>query len=588
MFVHLSHQLVMRSTLVGMALLASAPVVVRASSLSEPMPQAQTSQKIPVLTSTTPFVDHSPNPSHSASRLNKLETNVGRKQPALTDTMPVKVAEAAIAPSNRINDDRSDADAMSQVTSVSQLSDVKPTDWAFQALQLLIERYGVIAGYPDRTYRGNRALTRYEFAAGLNAALNRVDELLAAGTADLVKKEDLATLQRLQEEFAAELATSRGRVDSLEARTATLEKQQFSTTTKLLGEAVFAVTDAFQGTQDGSNTVFQDRVRLRLVTSFTGRDQLNTRIDAGNAGRFNLGGATPETTQTFNLVAFGGNQANIGWLSYYFPVGDRIDAYIGAVNGVTFDFIPTLNPFLDSATGAGKALTVFASANPIYQIGGGAGGGFNYRVTDQITLSLGYLAGDHANPGAKSGLFNGQYAAIAQVAWFPNNRSGIGLTYVHAYQNRGGLFDIGSSFAIVGTSQANNPFGNAFISNSFGAEGYYQLSPSVAVSGFFGYTNSRDLAGNGNADIWYYGIGLAFPDLGQKGNLGGIVVGAEPYRGDNRAPANDVPFHIEAFYKYRLTDNIFITPGIIWLIAPAQNAANEDAVIGTIRTTFLF
>ena len=133
---------------------------------------------------------------------------------------------------------QSDDTSLDQVTSVSQLTDVRPTDWAFQALQSLVERYGCIAGYPDKTYRGNRAMTRYEFAAGLNACLDRVNELIAAATADLVKKEDLATLQRLQEEFAAELATLRGRVDALEARTSTLGKQQFSTTTKLGVELV--------------------------------------------------------------------------------------------------------------------------------------------------------------------------------------------------------------------------------------------------------------------------------------------------------------------------------------------------------------
>jgi hypothetical protein len=84
---------------------------------------------------------------------------------------------------------------MAQVTSVSQLSDVKPTDWAFQALQSVVERYGCLVGYPDRTYRGNRALTRYEFAVGLNACLDRVNELIATSTAEIVKKEDLATLQ---------------------------------------------------------------------------------------------------------------------------------------------------------------------------------------------------------------------------------------------------------------------------------------------------------------------------------------------------------------------------------------------------------
>jgi hypothetical protein len=60
-------------------------------------------------------------------------------------------------------------DPLAQVNSVSQLSDVQPTDWAFQALQSLVERYGCIAGYSDGTYRGNRATGRYEFTAGLNS-----------------------------------------------------------------------------------------------------------------------------------------------------------------------------------------------------------------------------------------------------------------------------------------------------------------------------------------------------------------------------------------------------------------------------------
>ncbi|MFN5610238.1 MAG: iron uptake porin, partial [Pseudanabaena sp.] len=105
------------------------------------------------------------------------------------------------------------------VTSVSQLSDVRPTDWAFTALQSLVERYGCIAGFPDRTFRGKQATSRYEFAAGLNACLDKINEIISAGLADKVSKEDLATLQKLQEEFAAELATLRGRVDALDAKT---------------------------------------------------------------------------------------------------------------------------------------------------------------------------------------------------------------------------------------------------------------------------------------------------------------------------------------------------------------------------------
>ena len=163
---------------------------------------------------------------------------------------------------------------LAQVTSVSQLSDVQPTDWAFQALQSLVERYGCIAGYPNQTYRGNRAMTRYEFAAGLNACLDRINELIATATGDLVKKEDLATLQKLQEEFAAELATLRGRVDAVEARTAELEANQFSTTTKLNGEVIIAGVGASGGAPNDSdpNIILVKRVRLNLTTSFTGKD----------------------------------------------------------------------------------------------------------------------------------------------------------------------------------------------------------------------------------------------------------------------------------------------------------------------------
>lgn len=148
----------------------------------------------------------------------------------------------------------SDSEELAQVTSVSQLSDVQPTDWAFQALQSLVERYGAIAGYPDGTFRSNRAMTRYEFAAALNVALNRINELMAAGNSNLVKKEDLLTLQKLQEEFATELTTLRTRVDALEARTFELEATQFSTTTKLTGEAILAVTGGTSGNRDIRNS----------------------------------------------------------------------------------------------------------------------------------------------------------------------------------------------------------------------------------------------------------------------------------------------------------------------------------------------
>jgi hypothetical protein len=203
-----------------------------------------------------------------------------------------------------------------QVTSVSQFSDVKPTDWAFQALQSLVERYGCIVGYPDKTYRGNRALSRWEFAAGLNACLNRVSELIASSTADLVKKEDLDALKRLQEEFAAELAELRGRVDALGVRVATLEKQQFSTTAKLNAEVILA--PSFFANNNGILDSYQQRTVDAAGALFgTGR------TDARNAFLTNRSLVTATTGaiggRTFALVGTPG--AAVG--TFALPVAAR-------------------------------------------------------------------------------------------------------------------------------------------------------------------------------------------------------------------------------------------------------------------------
>ena len=63
---------------------------------------------------------------------------------------------------------------LNQVTSVTAFSDVQPTDWAYQALQNLVEQYGCVAGYPDASFRGNKSISRYEAAALLNTCLDSV------------------------------------------------------------------------------------------------------------------------------------------------------------------------------------------------------------------------------------------------------------------------------------------------------------------------------------------------------------------------------------------------------------------------------
>ncbi|QKQ77400.1 iron uptake porin [Nostoc sp. TCL240-02] len=484
--------------------------------------------------------------------------------------------------------------AMAQVTSVSQFSDVQPTDWAFQALQSLVERYGCIAGYPNSTYRGNRALTRYEFAAGLNACLDRVNELIATATGDLVKKEDLATLQKLQADFSAELATLRGRVDAVEAKTAELEAHQFSTTTKLNGEVVIAIASVVSGnTVNGQevnqNAVLADRVRLNLDTSFTGKDLLRTRLQATNLDPFSQTATfTPEGDFRFA----GGNNNNgvvIDALLYQFPLGSKTGITLEANAGAIDDFTNTVNPYLDGDGGSG-ALSHFGTRNPIYYLANGTGIGIKHEFSDKLELSLGYLANDAANPQLGSGLFNGAYGAMAQLTVKPSNQITLGLTYLNAYRNT--FFANGSG----GSNNANDILENAS-SNSYGIEASFQPSSKFVIGGWAGLTKARVLSVTpGDADIWNYAVTLAFPDLGKTGNIAGIIVGMEPKvtsvsgslsnAGINKDP--DTSYHIEGFYQYKLSDNISITPGVIWLTAPDHNNQNDDIVIGTVRTTFTF
>ncbi|MBD2021707.1 iron uptake porin [Leptolyngbya sp. FACHB-36] len=487
-------------------------------------------------------------------------------------------------------------EVMDQVTSVSQLTDVRPTDWAFQALQSLVERYGCIVGYPDRTYRGNRALTRYEFAAGLNACIDRVNELIAAATADLVKKEDLATLQRLQEEFRVELITLRGRVDALEARATTLERQQFSTTTKLNGEVVLAISGVLSGDQVNGRdvekgTIFSDRVRLNFDTSFTGRDLLRTRIQAANTPLFS---ETATFTREGDLRFAGdtGNQAGIDALLYQFPLSERTTVTLEANAGAIDDFTNTINPFFDG-DGATGALSHFGTRNPIYYLLNGAGIGIQHEFSDSLELSLGYLANSPNDPSGGSGLFNGPYGAIAQITFKPSEAFTLGLTYINAYNND---FTANGS---TGSTQANfvDSTGLPFSVNAFGIGASFQFSPNIVLNGSVGYTIARSVGAGfrGEADIWNWSVGLAFPDLGRKGNVLGVIVGMEPKvtgvdgnLGLALSEDADTSLHVEGFYQFQLTDSIAITPGVIWLTAPDHNSANEDVVIGTVRTTFTF
>ncbi len=528
---------------------------------------------------------------------------------------------------------------LAQVTSVSQLSDVQPNDWAFQALQSLVERYGCIAGYPNQTYRGNRAMTRYEFAAGLNACLERINELIATATGDLVKKEDLATLQKLQEQFAAELATLRGRVDAVEARTAELEANQFSTTTKLNGEVIIAGVGASGGApnQSDPNIILVNRVRLNLTTSFTGKDSLITGLQAYNflggadgqgSLQQSLGLAAPLLSASSARTSFepqfpglnvntlssvGANSIQLYKLLYVFPVANKLTLFAGTA-AETSDAFPVITPFYGEGQ---ESISRFAGLNPVLRVSGGTSGtglasaaGFIFNISPNFDLRALYgsvnanlpeKSATEALPGVSTtplgaGLFSGSSIIATQLTFKPSPALDIGLNYAHSYHEIN-ILATGLVSSDIG-ALAGVAAGTPLTLNSVGGTVTWRLSPKIALSGY-GAAIFVDAASNSvdaSTTFTSWMAGVHFRDLFKSGNTAGILFGQPLYRsdsggsaqltptGDNRA----TPYHLEAYYRLQVSDNISITPGAFILFNPEGNSNNETTTVGVLRTTFTF
>jgi hypothetical protein len=511
---------------------------------------------------------------------------------------------------------------IAQVTSVSQLKDVQPTDWAFQAIQSLVERYGCIAGYPDEKYRGNRSLTRYEFAAGVNACLDRVHELIAIGTSDLVTRADLATLQRLQTEFAAELTTLRDRVDSLEARTAEIATNQFSATTKLNGLVIVGVQqrtgnrgdvnprDGIKDTDDGgTNANVISLTQLYLTSQFSPRSYLFTGLLAGRGStspRFDNNDVTRDRVSRNDVLLgyeFPTDNLIISDLNFHWLVTDNLAVMVGT-EGVS---MPAAfrgpNRVESAATGS---LSYFAQRNPILNIGYGHGGiAVDWQFAKRASLQAIYSSYNPGNPGQRSGLFDGNTTTGVQLLLTPTDAVDLSLYYVNNYSSDSCLLNFVGDECLTAVNSSTGQ-SQPLQTNAIGATVNWQVSPRITLGGWGGYTKSYIPGRSGNVETTNYMVFLNFPDLFAKGNLGGIYIGQPPKITSSNLPVgNNVPdlintglgraggqpgttTQIEAFYRFQLTDNISITPGIIHILEPGHTPDNDPVTIGILRSSFTF
>ncbi len=475
---------------------------------------------------------------------------------------------------------------------------VQPTDWQYTSLQSLESKYKC-----DAKLSG-KAVSREDFAASLNACLQKAEPTLANNSND-VAAQDLEALRRLTQEFRAEISTLEARIEKVEKSTSLAQSQtsQFSTTTKLKGEAIFGLNGVISGGNAGSNGTFSDRVRLLLETSFTGKDKLYTRLAAGNFsgyGTLKNGAVTAEGAPTY-AGSGTNNSVNLDWLAYQFPLGKNT-VYAAALNGIHSDYAETHNPYFQDFTGGSGALSSFAEENPIYKIGGGTGVGLaiplsNGSNTFIDSLNVSYFAGAGTANNPATGLFSGNSSILAQINFKPSDKFDFGLTYVNANHNGGAIYNFGGAGPIVGSSLTGGtggttiaPFDTGFTtSNSYGLSAAYKASDNLSLSGFISKTSAGLTAGGPNADILTYGVGVAFPNVGAPGNLLGFFAGQAPTVTNGPTGTASNSYHLEGFYKYKLSDGLSVTPGLIYLTNPNQADPNAGgALLVTIRTTLTF
>jgi Carbohydrate-selective porin, OprB family len=454
---------------------------------------------------------------------------------------------------------------------------VQPTDWQYASLKSLESKYNCSSSLTGV------AVSRTDFATGLNACLLKAEPVLA-NNPNSTSAQDLEVLQRLTQEFRAELTNLDIRIEKVQRTALAQSASQFSTTTKLKGEVVIGLNGVISGGAAGSNATVSDRVRLLLETTFTGKDKLYTRLAAGNFGGYgnlNNGPSLAEGAPTY--AGYLGNSVIIDWLAYQFPVGKN-SVYAAAVAGISSDYADTHSPYFQDFNGGNGALSFLAEENPIYKIGGGTGVGLtvplsNGNSTFIDSLNLGYFVGGTAND-PNLGLFGGKNALFAQVNFKPSDKFDFGLTYVNAYHDGGAIYDFGTGSSIVGSALTGVGYSN---SNSFGLSAAYKASDNLSLNGYV-TTTSANLSLGGNNSILTYGVGAALPNVGQPGNLLGFFAGQSPSV-TNTTGGNS--YHLEGFYKYKLNDGLSITPGLIYLTNPNQ-AGIGGSLIGTIRTTLTF
>ncbi|WP_204105135.1 MULTISPECIES: iron uptake porin [Spirulina sp. CCY15215] len=473
-------------------------------------------------------------------------------------------------------------DAWENILPVFQLQDVQPTDWAYEALRSLVERYNCLQTSDD-IFRGQQTLSRNEFAVGLNDCLANLQNLLAV---------DRETVQKLRENFQpelTELATTSSQVDSLEARITELQANQFSTTVKFGGQTVLNLATSGGGNPPGlgnTETVFAHQTQLAFLTSFTGRDRFTFAFSTGNFD--NLGFANFQVLNTYmallNSQSGLSNDLVLNSLEYRTAAfNNRVVFTVKPLGFSLTDVLTANTPYLESGHGA---VSRFASGSPFLQIGAlNSGFGFDWLVSDRTRLQMAYGVRNSSGRG----LFDANHRTLGiQVLNKPSENIITGVAYLNGYASDGRLDTLTGSF----NADTSGFFLEPADIHALNFTMQIRLHPNVVLGawGGFALTRSRESQAIALSATGSLSLGIADP-FGREGDFFALMLGIPPKLIAGAAIERidaDTSLHFETFYRFRINDNLSILPGFFLVTDPGHIRDNSTIFVGSVRTVFRF
>jgi hypothetical protein len=219
----------------------------------------------------------------------------------------------------------------SSTPTVSEISNVNFNSYDYQALQGLNSLYQCLNNN-QTLERSLEVITHNHFAVLLYQCFNNLQQ-----NNNLLTQEDIATIQRLRQNFETNFAGLKTRITQLENRIDTLEKQAFSPQVELEGEAIIAVADVWQKDNDSSLTL-GNRVRLNFITSFSEKDQLQIRLQGRNIPEFES--VTGTNMSNLGFDGADDNELEIDELEYEILLTENTTLNLYGVSGGMGDLIP--------------------------------------------------------------------------------------------------------------------------------------------------------------------------------------------------------------------------------------------------------